>query len=217
MYVPKQFAETDSDKMVEFIRAYPLGTLVTMTSRGIEANPIPFVFKSNSATAGILEGHLARANSQWETFRSDVEALVIFQGPDAYITPSWYATKRETGKAVPTWNYVTVHAYGQLRVTHDQEWLRRHVGELTDQHERLRVEPWHVSDAPADYTTKMLRAIVGVELQISRLVGKWKLGQNRPRKDQDGMVAGLWANGEERSKSLLGFLLEQYDDDDDDD
>lgn len=206
MYVPKHFAETRPEILVEFIRTYPFGTLVTMTPRGIEANPIPFVFKPESAPNGILQGHLARANSQWETFDPDVEALVVFQGPDAYITPSWYPTKQETRKAVPTWNYVTVHVYGQLRVTHDQEWLRRHVEELTHQHERDRPEPWHVSDAPADYTTKMLRGIVGVEVQVSRLVGKWKLGQNRPIKDQEGMAAGLRADGGDPSESLLRFL-----------
>lgn len=206
VYVPRSFAETRSEVLVEFMRAFPFGTLTTVTPAGIEANHIPFVYKPDPPPTGTLQGHLARANSQWKTLDPDVEALVIFQGPDAYITPSWYATKRETGKAVPTWNYVVAHVYGTLRVIHDHDWLLRHVEELTEQHEQGRPDAWHVSDAPAEYTTAMLKAIVGVELQISRIVGKWKLGQNRSIEDQEGMVAGLRADGEERSNALLPFL-----------
>ena len=206
MYVPKHFAETRPESLAELLRTVAFGTLVTVTPAGLEANPLPFVYKPDPPPWGVLQAHLARANTQWQTFDPSVEALFIVQGPDAYITPSWYPSKRETGKAVPTWNYVVVHAYGQLRVTEDPEWLRRHVEELTDQQERARPEPWRVTDAPAEYTAAMLKAIVGVELRITRLIGKWKLGQNRSLADRQGMAAGLASEGDEGSRALLPYV-----------
>jgi Transcriptional regulator len=193
VYLPKHFAETRLDVLHGFIRSRAFGTLVTMTTRGIEANHIPFVLKSDPAPFGTLEGHLARANSQWRDSIPHVEALVIFEGPDAYIAPSWYPTKRETGKAVPTWNYIVVHARGKLRVIEDESWLRSHVEELTHQHERGRGEPWAVSDAPPGYIEQLLRGTVGIQIELTRLEGKWKLGQNRSEADRRGVLEGLRA------------------------
>lgn len=206
MYVPKHFAESRPEVLHGFIRSRPFGTLITMTARGLEASHIPFVLKSNPAPFGTLQGHLARANSQWEDFTPNVEALVIFNGPDAYITPSWYPTKHETGKAVPTWNYIVAHAYGKLQVIEDEGWLQTHVEELTNQHEQNRAVPWKVSDAPVDYTAKLLKGIVGVEIELSRLEGKWKLGQNRPEADQLGIIEGLKAERDLSSRSMEEYL-----------
>jgi len=206
MYVPKHFAETRPEIMHKLIRSYPFGTLITMTSHGLEASHIPFVFKPDPAPFGTLQGHLARANSQWKVSTPDVEALVIFNGPDAYITPSWYPTKRDTGKAVPTWNYVVVHAYGKLQVIEDEDWLKTHVEELTNQHEQGRDEPWKVSDAPADYTARLLKGFVGVQIELTRLEGKWKLGQNRSEADRQGVFEGLKAESDVTSRSMVEYM-----------
>ena len=134
---------------------------------------------------------MARANPVWREFSREVEPLVIFQGPQIYITPSWYQTKKETGKVVPTFNYIVVHAYGTMRIFEDADWLRKFVGGLTDRFEATRTQPWAVSDAPEDFIAMQLRAIVGIEIQLTRLIGKWKTSQNRPAADQKGVVAGL--------------------------
>ncbi|BAS26860.1 FMN-binding negative transcriptional regulator [Limnochorda pilosa] len=208
MYVPKRFAETRLEALQELIGSCPFGTLITMTTQGLEANHIPFVLKADPGPYGALQGHVAQANSQWKDFDPDVEALVVFQGPQAYISPSWYPTIQETGKVVPTWNYMVVHAYGKLRVIQDQDWLQRHVEELTDQQERRREEPWHVSDAPPEFTTKLMHAIVGVEIHVSRLVGKWKLGQNRSIEDQMGLMKGLSMEDDADALSMARYLRE---------
>lgn len=206
MYVPKHFAQSQPELLHTLIRSSPFGTLITMTPTGLEANHIPFVLAPEPSPFGTLRGHLARANAQWSSFASDVEALVIFAGPQAYITPSWYLTKRETGKVVPTWNYAVVHAYGQLRIIEDRDWLRLHVTELTKQHEAEREEPWQVSDAPHDFTETLLGAIVGVELHITRLIGKHKLSQNRSTADQEGVIVGLEADGDEAGVCLAHLM-----------
>ncbi len=191
MYVPKHFEETSVPVLHELIRVYPLGTLVTLTGTGLCANHIPFEVDPEPNPFGTLRGHVARANGVWRDYRSEVEALVSFQGPNAYISPSWYVSKRETGKVVPTWNYAVVHAYGALSVIEDRLWLRSLVQRLTAQHEADREDPWKVSDAPPDYIDKQLAAIVGLEIRITRLVGKWKVSQNRPAQDQEGVLAAL--------------------------
>lgn len=206
MYLPKHFAEKRPEVLHGFIRSSPFGTLITMTAHGLEASHIPFVFKPDPAPFGTLQGHLARANSQWKVSTPDVEALVIFNGPDAYITPSWYPTKRDTGKAVPTWNYVVVHAYGKLQVIEDEDWLKTHVEELTNQHEQGRDEPWKVSDAPADYTARLLKGFVGVQIELTRLEGKWKLGQNRSEADRQGVFEGLKAESDVTSRSMVEYM-----------
>ena len=191
MYVPKNFEETRIEVLHALIRTYPLGTLVTSTSAGLNANHIPFEVDPEGGPAGTLRGHVARGNPVWRDASLDSEALIIFQGPNTYISPSWYPTKRETGKVVPTWNYVVAHAYGTPRFIDDRAWLRAFVEKLTNRHEAQRREPWKVTDAPADFIDKQVGAIIGLEIPITRLIGKWKVSQNRPTKDREGVVEGL--------------------------
>ena len=191
MYLPSHFEETRAEVLRQLIRSHPLGTLVTFGADGLNANHVPFEFDPDPAPFGILRAHVARANPVWRDFSKEVEPLVIFQGPQIYITPSWYQTKKETGKVVPTFNYIVVHAYGAMRVFEDAGWLREFVGGLTDRFEAARARPWAVSDAPEDFVASQLRAIVGIESAVTRLIGKWKTSQNRPAADQKGVVAGL--------------------------
>ena len=191
MYRPEAFDEPDVAKLHALIRSRPLAALVTLNDDGLEASHVPLVLYPDEGEFGTLRGHLARANPQWRAHAPDVEALCIFSGPDAYITPSWYETKKETGKVVPTWNYVTVHAYGPLSVVQDRDWLLRNVNAITDQQERSQPQPWKVGDAPERFTETMLRGIVGIEIRIGRLEGKWKASQNRPEADRVGVIEGL--------------------------
>src|SRR5580698_491570 len=176
MYVPKHFEESRVDVLHQRIRANPFGTLVGLTSGGLVANHIPFEIENVPAPFGMLQGHIARANTFWQECSPETEVLVIFQGPDAYITPSWYPGKREHGKVVPTWNYAVVHAHGMPRVIESKDWLLNHVGELTRLHEAKEAKPWKVADAPADYIDGLLATIVGIEIPIDALDGKWKAG-----------------------------------------
>jgi transcriptional regulator len=177
-------------------RAYPLGLLVSAGPGGLIANPIPFLIDPAPAEFGTLRCHLARANDQWRELGSVDECLVVFQGPQEYVTPSWYATKRETGKVVPTWNYATVHAWGRPRVIDDAAWLRRQLDDLTLLKEGARPAPWQVDDAPADFVRAQVKGIVGVEIPIDRIVGKWKVSQNRPEADRVGVLDGLRQQGD---------------------
>jgi transcriptional regulator len=195
MYQPPHFREDDRGVQHALIRAHPLGLLVTVGSEGLEANLIPFVLDEAAGEHGMLRGHLARPNPHWQRFDPGVEALVVFQGPEAYITPSWYATKAETGKVVPTWNYVVVQVYGRMTTTDDPVWLRSQIESLTAMQEGPRAAPWHVADAPASYVEGQMRGIVGIEIAITRIEGKWKASQNRPAADHTGIVAGLDADG----------------------
>jgi transcriptional regulator len=202
MYLPTHFKESRPEILQQAIEAVDLATLVTVTDQGMEASHIPLLYDPQPATDGsaphgTLYGHIARANGQWQRFRSDIDALAIFQGPDAYITPSWYETKRETGKVVPTWNYVAVHAYGRLRIFDDAPGLLDLVTRLTNRHESRRAKPWAVSDAPRDYIEAMLKGIVGLALPVTRLEGKRKMSQNRSAPDQRGVVEGLRADGKD--------------------
>ena len=191
MYLPSHFEENRLDILQQTLRSHPLGLLLTLGANGIEANAIPFLFDAERGPHGTLRGHVARANPVWREARADVPATVVFQGPQAYVSPAWYATKAETGKVVPTWNYVMVQARGPLTVIDDAAWLRRLVGELTARHEGPRAAPWKVDDAPPDYIDTMLRAIVGIEIPLESLQGKWKVSQNRPAADRAGVVQGL--------------------------
>jgi transcriptional regulator len=191
MYTPKHFEETRVDVLHDLIRTYPFGSLVTLTPGGLDANHIPFEVDPTPGPFGTLRGHVARANPVWRDVARDAAALVIFQGVDGYISPSWYSTKTETGKVVPTWNYAVVHAHGVPRFIDDRAWLRAFVEKLTSRHEAGRPEPWKITDAPADYIDKQVGAIIGLEMPITRLIGKWKVSQNRPPDDQDGVVQGL--------------------------
>jgi transcriptional regulator len=189
----------------DLIRAHPLATLVMLTPGGLDANHIPFEIDPDPAPFGTLRGHVARANPLWRTV-SDVEALAVFQGPDLYVSPSWYVTKQETGKVVPTWNYAVVHAHGPLRVIDDRAWLRAFVETLTNRHEAGRRDPWKVTDAPADYVDSMVTAIVGIEIPITKLIGKWKVSQNRPEQDRAGVVEGLRRDGGDSASAMARLV-----------
>ena len=206
MYVPKHFEETRIEILHELIRAHPLAALVTLTPDGLDANHIPFEIDPDPAPFGILRGHIARANPLWRHFSKDIEALALFQGPNTYISPSWYPSKQETGKVVPTWNYAVVHAHGSLKVIEDRGWLRQLVERLTRQHERTRRNPWNVTDAPAEFIEEQLSAIVGLEMPIGRLTGKWKVSQNRPAHDQQGVVEGLLQDGAESGRMISALI-----------
>ena len=195
MYVPAKFEETKTEVLHDLIVTNPLAILVTMSSNGINANHIPLHLVKEEGQYGTLQGHVARANSVWSDFVNDVEALIIFQGPSSYITPSWYPTKQEHGKVVPTWNYVTVHAYGTLRVIDDPVWVKSQLELLTAQQESSFNKPWSVSDAPVEFTDSMIGAIVGIEILITKLTGKWKVSQNQPAINQTGVVKGLESLG----------------------
>ena len=179
MYVPDHFNETREEVLHEFIRANPLGLLVTVTDAGPEANHIPFYLTPNQGGHGSLLGDVSRSNPAWRTADNGSPSLVVFQGPSSYISPSWYPTKDESGKVVPTWNHVAVHAHGVLKIHDDTEWLKRQVDQMTLKMESSREAPWSVSDAPSEYIERMLRGIVGIEIVIERLVGKWKVSQNQ--------------------------------------
>jgi transcriptional regulator len=193
MYVPQVHEENDLAVLHALIRAHPLGAWVTQGDGGLLANHIPFLLDASRGAFGTLVGHVARANPAWQSFSHSVPSVVLFQGPESYITPSWYPSKHAHGKAVPTWNYAVVHAHGMPCVIEDREWLLQHLTQLTDTHEAGQALPWKLSDAPADFTERLLGAIVGLEIPIDRLVGKWKVSQNRPEADKLGVVAGLLA------------------------
>ncbi len=194
MYLPPHFREDRVPVLHEAIRRCGLATLVTRGADGLEASHVPLRLSPEPAPLGTLVGHLARPNPQARG-APDAEALAIFLGPEAYVSPSWYETKRRTGKVVPTWNYVTVHARGRLRLFDDPDRLLALVGELTADHEAGRPSPWAVGDAPPEYVRGLLAGIVGFELRIERLEGKWKLSQNRPAEDRAGVVEGLEREG----------------------
>ncbi|HEY0910827.1 MAG TPA: FMN-binding negative transcriptional regulator [Bradyrhizobium sp.] len=195
MYIPTQFREHDVPTIHTAIRQAGLATLVTSGPDGLIATPLPLLLDPEPGPYGTLHGHVAKANPQWQRSAGDSEALAMFIGPDAYISPSWYATKRETGKVVPTWNYVAIHAYGRAEFYSDSERLLALVTRLTNRHEDARAAPWAVNDAPPDFIQSQLKGIVGVELRITRLEGKWKMSQNRVAADREGVVEGLRVEG----------------------
>ena len=201
MYVPEIFSEKRLDVLHEAIRHAGLATLVSLTADGLIASHVPLLVDPDPAPYGALLGHLARPNPQARGATGD--ALAIFLGPDAYVTPSWYATKRETGKVVPTWNYVAIHVYGPIEFIDDRERLREHVTKLTQRHEQGRPDPWTPGDAPEDFIAGMLRGIIGVRLTIARLEGKWKMSQNRTAADRIGAAAGLAADGKADVAALV--------------
>ncbi|WP_299868722.1 FMN-binding negative transcriptional regulator [uncultured Hoeflea sp.] len=202
MYQPPGFVETDEDVMRALIAAHPLGLLISASPEGIEANPIPFLVSVNDG-ATRLRAHLARANQQWKHIRDGASVLVVFQGTDTYVTPSWYRSKAEHGKVVPTWNYAMVQARGNVKVEQNPDWLGVQVRELTDHHEAGRPTPWKVADAPEKFVAAQLRGIVGLDIAVSELTGKWKVSQNRPEADRMGVEAGLAETGEAGMADLV--------------
>jgi transcriptional regulator len=196
VYLPPHFAETDTAAMHQLIRDVPLGTLITVGSDGLAANHIPFVLDARAGERGRLLAHVARNNPVWHDHDPERDALVVFQSVEAYISPNWYATKRESGEVVPTWNYAIVHAYGRIIVHDDPKWVRGQAGMLTKQQEAPQSQPWKMADAPQDYTAANLTQIVGIEIPVARLVGKLKASQNKIDADRVGAIAGLRETGE---------------------
>ncbi|MGO9592518.1 MAG: FMN-binding negative transcriptional regulator [Steroidobacteraceae bacterium] len=195
MYVPEHFRETRIEVLRAFVERHSFGTLVAVTPEGITANHIPMQLLSGSDGPGLLRGHIARANPLWRLLEPGASVLAVFIGPDHYVSPSWYPSKHEHGEAVPTWNYATVHVKGHIRFIDDPGWLRTLVESLTDEHERQSVNRWRITDAPADYIAGMLRAIVGFEIQVSAIEGKFKGSQNRSAADRAGVAEALRAAG----------------------
>lgn len=205
MYTPPAFRIDDRQSLFAAMHAAGLATLVTATAEGLMATPLPLLLDQTEGPYGTLYGHLARANPQGR-LPATAEALAMFTGPDAYVTPSWYATKRETGRVVPTWNYVAVHAYGTLELFDDADRLLNLVRRLTERHEAGRPMPWSVADAPEDFIRAQLRGIVGLRLQISRIEGKCKASQNRPAADREGVAAGLAASDRPADREMATLV-----------
>jgi transcriptional regulator len=212
MYQPPHHIETDQKVLHALIRAHPLGLLISNGSDGPVANPLPFLLDADVGQNGRLRAHLARANAQWRLIADNPDApvLVVFQGVNSYITPSWYETKRETGKVVPTWNYAMVQARGRARVVEDPAWLAVQIGELTASQEANRAEPWHVSDAPEAFIASQIKGIVGLEIEIAEISGKWKVSQNRPVADRVGVVAGLESTPDNAAGQEMAKLVRRY-------
>lgn len=208
MYTPKHFDETNHASMFQLIQSYPLGALVTLDQDGINANHIPFeiMAPTEDAPFGTLRAHVARANSVWKNPDPLHDALVIFQGPQAYITPAWYEEKKLSGKVVPTYNYAVVHGYGRLHVVEDALWLHQHLARLSNQQESTQTTPWKIRDAPDDYIQKLLSAIVGIEIPLTRLQGKWKVSQNRPEQDRVNIAAGLRLNQDHTAHTMAALV-----------
>jgi len=206
MYIPKHHEETRTEVLDRLMRSQPLASLVTVGSSGLFATHLPLVLHREDDKHAMLRGHLARANRQWKEFSRETDALAIFSGPQHYITPSWYPEKAETDKVVPTWNYAVVHAYGPLKIIEDPEWLLAHLNSLTDTHEAAYPNPWSVSDAPADFIASMARGIVGLEMRIDRLEGKWKVSQNRTERTRASVAKELEALGTEDSLAMSDLV-----------
>ena len=207
MYIPKHFEETRADVLQALMREHPLASLVTQTAAGLVADHIPLLWRADGSEHGALVGHVARNNPLWQ-LSCATEVLAIFQGPQAYISPQWYPTKREHGKVVPTWNYVVVHVHGTLRAIDDPVWLRTLLGELTQRHESGFAAPWKVEDAPADYIQSMVQAVVGIEIPIRSLIGKCKTSQNQPPGNRAGVVQGLSGSTSAQAREM-GLIVAQ--------
>lgn len=210
MYNPSPFAEDRTDVLHAFIRQYPLAAIVSCGPDGPVATHVPVVLHGNAGANGVLRCHFARANRQWETIQSSPAILAIMQGPEHYITPDWYRSKRDHGKVVPTWNYVAVHVRGKAKLFESQDELQQHLRALTDQNEITRETPWSIDDAPKPYIDALSRAIVGIEIEISGIEGKWKISQNRPETDRKGVVAGLDLVGSPSSIEMARLIEERH-------
>lgn len=206
MYLPEHFNEPRIEVLHQLIGARPFGTLVTLTHEGLNANHIPFEIDVEPAPFGTLRGHVARANPVWRDFSPSVQSLVIFHGAQAYISPSWYPTKVTTGAVVPTYNYAIVHGYGPLKIIHERDWLRGLVTRLTNRFEAERDIPWQVSDAPEAFIETQLAAIVGIEIALTKLIGKWKVSQNRSAADREGVIKGLGERDDADSAAIARWV-----------
>jgi transcriptional regulator len=206
MYNPPHFKEDRPEILHAAIRAAGLAMLITHGAEGIEVSHIPLLLDADASPAGVLIGHLARANKQWRHAASGAEGLAVFTGPDAYVSPSWYASKAEHGKVVPTWNYVAIHVHGTLRAIEDAAELHALVSTLTNRHEGQRAMPWAVDDAPTEFVRSQLKGIVGVVLLISRIEGKWKMSQNRNEADRAGVIRALNESENPVARDVAGLI-----------
>ena len=206
MHIQAHFAESRVPVLQELMRSRPLATFIVAIEDDIVVNHLPLMIDSNAAENGVIRGHVPRGNRIWESFDGNRKAVAVFHGPEAYVSPSWYPSKREHGKAVPTWNYVVAHAHGCPMAMHDAAWLLEHLQAMTDAQEAAQAQPWKVSDAPPDYVDKMLHGIVGIEMVITRLEGKWKLSQNRPQEDRLMVAAQLRERGEANSIAMAALI-----------
>ncbi len=209
MYIPSHFEEQRPEVLHALMRAYPLATIITLTSSGIVANHVPLHLHVDATGNAALRGHVARANPLWSDFVDGTQALAVFQGPDGYISPTWYPTKKEHGKVVPTWNYCAVHAYGALKIHQDTVWIRAQVQALTAWQESASPQPWAVTDAPQEFVDSMLQQIVGIEIAITRLYGKWKVSQNQPERNRAGVIEGLAKRDDLRAAQLYALMRER--------
>ena len=208
MHIPKKFQQNDSEQFADIIQQYPFGSLITHSDAGIEANHIPFIL-SQSNGKDVLQGHIAKVNPLWENINDNDEVLVIFHGPNCYVSPNYYPTKKQTGKAVPTWNYIVVHVRGRISFKRDDLWNLTMINQLTAQHEAEQPIPWSTADAPEPYIQKMLPAIIGIEIEISSIMGQWKLSQNQPEKNQIGVVEGL-SHVDDANSQKIAELVKRY-------
>lgn len=209
MYIPSSFRESRIERLHDLIVKHPLGLLITHGDTGLEASPIPFLLYADEGKHGILRAHLAKANPHWKSLAGHAECLVVFQGPDGYVTPSWYPSKTETHKVVPTWNYATVQIWGHAAVIEDPAWLRRQLDDLTARQEMLRPQPWSVSDAPTDYIATQMKAIIGIEIPINRIDGKWKMSQNKDNADREGVIAGMRSDTDPHRNIRVSEVVEK--------
>lgn len=209
MYIPTAFEETRIDVMHDLVRKYPLATLIIHTDSGLEANHIPLFLARGLDSSNRLRGHVARANPLASSIHEGINTLVIFQGPHAYISPSWYQTKQDSGRGVPTWNYAVVHATGTLRLVEDAAWIRAQIDDLTRQQEASFTKPWQVSEAPSQYLDTMMSAIMGIEIEVAAWRGKWKVSQNQPAINQKSVIDSLRAEGCDHAESMAE-LIQRY-------
>jgi transcriptional regulator len=206
MYLPAKFSETDLPFLVQFIRQHPLGLLISAGTAGLEVSPLPFLYRDIDGKARLI-AHLAKANDHWRSLSNANECLVVFQGAENYVSPSWYPSKQSTHKVVPTWNYELVQVKGKPSVIESTDWLRTQVGEMTDSMEQQRQHPWQVNDAPADYIAGQLQAIVGLDIEITEIVGKWKMSQNRSAEDAHGVALGMADVADPHANPLVSQIV----------
>jgi transcriptional regulator len=206
VYQPPHFVEDRLEVLHALIIANPLGLLISQGSHGLSADPVPFVLDPDRGPLGTLRAHIARANRLWQAQDPESEVLIVFQGPQHYVSPGWYPTKQETGKVVPTWNYVTVHAYGRLTVIEDPDWLKAQIEALSQKQEQDQAQPWSVDDAPDAYIAAQMRAIIGLEICIDRMIGKVKVSQNRAAADRRGVAQGLDATDTDAAQAMAKWV-----------
>ncbi len=209
MYCPSHFEENRIEVLKTHIRRFPLATLVTINNGELNANHIPMLLCDSDTSLGVLQAHIPRANPLWQSM-IDNQALAIFQGANSYISPNWYPTKHEHGKVVPTWNYITVHVRGNLRIIEDKRWLEWHLDRLTNTHEGTQTRPWKLSDAPAEFTDRLIQNLIGLELEITSINGKWKISQNQPSDNQAGVIEALKSQSDPMSAVMQDYLKKQH-------